>query len=367
MIPFVDFQAQFRAMAPEIRGAVDAVLESGWYILGKQAQAFEEEFARYVGVVHCVGVGSGTEAIHLALRAAGVGPGDEVITVPNTCVPTVAGIVSAGATPTFADVDPVTLTLDPDALEAAISGRTKAVVPVHLYGHPCDMRPILEIAARFGISVIEDCAQAHGARYRDQMCGSFGRAAAFSFYPTKNLGAAGDAGAVVTNDAELAERLRRLRNYGESRRYHHDCQGVNSRLDEIQAAVLRVKLPRLEAWNEARRERAARYSALLRHLPLQLPTEALWARHNYHLYVIRSAERDGLGEFLQKQGVTVLMHYPIPVHLQEAYAGLRLPAGRFPAAERACAEVLSLPLYPELPMETLEIIAQTVVSFYGRV
>jgi len=366
MIPFVDFQAQFHTMAPEIRAAIDAVLESGWYILGQQVQAFEEEFARYAGVAHCVGVGSGTEAIHLALRAAGIGQGDEVITVPNTCVPTVAGIVSAGATPNFVDVNPKTLTLEPRALEAAVSERTKAIVPVHLYGHPCDMQPILEIAARFGIPVIEDCAQAHGARYRDCMCGSFGRAAAYSFYPTKNLGAVGDAGAVVTNDAALAERLRRLRNYGECRRYHHDVQGINSRLDEIQAAILRVKLPRLEAWNEARRERAARYNALLRDLPLQPPIEAPWARHNYHLYVVRSAERDRLAEFLHRQGVTVLMHYPIPVHLQEAYAGLRLPAGRFPVAERACAEVLSLPLYPELPMDTLEKIAQAVVSFYGR-
>jgi dTDP-4-amino-4,6-dideoxygalactose transaminase len=365
-IPFGELKPQFLSIESEIRAAVDDVLASAWYIFGKHCTAFEQEFAAYVGTEHCVGVGSGTEAIHLALSAVGVQPGDEVITVANTCVPTVAGISSSGVRVRLVDCDPVTLTLDPQKLEAAITPRTRAIVPVHLYGHPCDMDPIAAIAAQHGIAVVEDCAQAHGTEYRGHKCGTFGNAAAFSFYPSKNLGAYGDGGAVTTNDADVTRRLRMLRNYGEETRYHHTTKGVNSRLDEIQAAILRVKLKHLDAWNAARRERATAYLHLLEGLPLVLPTEAEWAHHIYHLFVIRTTRRDALQAFLRERGIGTLLHYPIPVHLQEAYQDLDYTRGAFPNAEQACNEVLSLPLYAELPFPSIEQIAQDIRDFFTQ-
>ena len=363
MIPFGELKSQFLSIEPEVRAAIDDVLESAWYIFGKHCKAFEEEFAAYVGTAHAAGVGSGTEAIHIALVAVGVRPGDEVITVANTCVPTVAAISAAGAVPALVDIDPATMTLDAASLDAAITPRTRAIVPVHLYGHPCDVDPILEVANRHGIPVVEDCAHAHGTEYRGRRCGTFGAAAAFSFYPSKNLGAYGDGGAVTTNDAALDAAVRRLRNYGEETRYHHATQGFNSRLDEIQAAVLRVKLGHLGAWNQARRERAARYIRLLEDLPITVPVEAPWARHSFHLFVIRSARRDDLQAHLGKRGIATLLHYPIPIHLQPAYAGLHRPRGSFPQAERACDEVLSLPMYAELPFEHVERIAEAIRDF----
>ncbi len=366
MIPFSELKSQFRSIEAEIRAAVDGVLESGWFILGAQLQAFEKEFAAYVGASQAVGVGSGTDAIHLALRAAGVGPGDGVIIPANTCVPTAAAVVAAGATPVLADVDPATLTLDPAAMERTITPPVKAVLPVHLYGHPCDMDAINAVAARHGLYVVEDCAQAHGAQYKGRHCGVLSAAAAFSFYPTKNLGAFGDAGAVTTNDPEIADRVRKLRNYGEDRRYYHVTHGVNSRLDEMQAAILRVKLRHLDAWNDARRARAAQYRERLRVTPLALPEEAPWARSNFHLYPVRTPDRDALAAWLKERGIGTLMHYPIPIHLQPAYASLGWTRGAFPVAEKICNETLSLPLYPELPPETVDQIADAVIAFFDK-
>ncbi|MBI5092152.1 MAG: DegT/DnrJ/EryC1/StrS family aminotransferase [Candidatus Hydrogenedentes bacterium] len=365
MIPFGEMTTQFQTIEPEIRRAIDEVLASGWFILGKQVQAFEEEFAAYVGAKHAVGVGSGTEALHLALRAVGVGAGDEVVTVANTCVPTVSGIAFSGATPVLVDCHPSTLTMDPNRLHDAITTRTKAIVPVHLYGHPCDMAPILAVASRRGIPVIEDCAQAHGAEYRGARCGAFGAAAAFSFYPSKNLGAYGDGGAVVTNDPALAQTVRMLRNYGEERRYHHTIQGFNSRLDEMQAAILRVKLKHLDAWNEARCNRAAAYTRQLADVPLVLPAEASWAKAIYHLFVVRCDRRDALQEHLKRREIGTLIHYPIPIHLQKAYAHLGRSTGDYPVAETACQQVLSLPMYPELPDASITAIAQAIREFFG--
>ncbi|HOZ45333.1 MAG TPA: DegT/DnrJ/EryC1/StrS family aminotransferase [Candidatus Hydrogenedentes bacterium] len=365
MIPFAELKSQFKGIEPEIRAAINDVLESAWFVFGKHHKAFEEEFAAYVGANHALGVGSGTEAIHLALTAVGVGPGDDVITVANTCVPTVAGIGATGATPTLVDIDAGTLTMDPARIEAAITPHTRAIVPVHLYGHPCDMDPILEMAARHGIQVIEDCAQAHGARYRGRPCGILGRAAAFSFYPSKNLGAYGDGGAVVTNDADVAERVRMLRNYGEETRYFHTMKGINSRLDELQAAILRVKLKYLDDWNAARRERAKAYRERLAGLPLTLPVQAKWATAVYHLYVVRTPERDALREYLRENEIGTQLHYPVPIHLQRAYADLGYARGDFPESEKACDEVLSLPMYPELAMEDLDRVAAAVRAFFA--
>lgn len=366
MIPFGELKTQFASIEPEIRAALDDVFASGRYIFGKHCAAFEEEFAACVGVRHAAGVGSGTEALHLALRAVGVGPGDEVITAANTCVPTAAGIAASGADVRLADITPATFTLDPAALEAAITEQTRAIVPVHLYGHPCDMDPILSIAAAHGLRVVEDCAQAHGAAYKGRRCGSFGDAAAFSFYPSKNLGAYGDGGAVVTNKAAIDASVRRLRNYGEEKRYHHTTKGFNSRLDEMQAAILRVKLRHLDEWNEARRARAAEYGRQLRALPLRLPTQAEWAFHNYHLYVVRSRHRDRLQALLRERQIDTLLHYPVPIHRQEAYVDLGYAPGTFPEAERACSEVLSLPMYPELPFEHIARIAEALTKIHEQ-
>lgn len=363
MIPPLELSSQLAAIEDEVRAAIDEVLRCGWFILGRQVAAFEEEFAAYLGVRYVVGCASGTDAIQLALTAAGIVREDEVITVANTCVPTICGITGSGALPALCDVHNTTLTMDPASLEKAITAKTKAVVPVHLYGHPCDMDAINEMALMHGLVVIEDCAQAHGARYKRKPCGGLGLAAAFSFYPSKNLGAYGDGGAVATNDEGLAHELRMLHNYGEKERYLHIRQGINSRLDEIQAAILRVKLRHLDAWNSARRQRARHYAARLKGLPVRLPEEATWAEHAYHLYVVRSEHRDALHQHLRTEGVGTLMHYPIPVHLQPAYQNLGYPAGTFPVAEKACNEVLSLPLYPELSFEAMDRVAQAVADF----
>lgn len=364
MIPFADFKAQYASLEPEIRAAVDEVLTSGWYILGPQVTAFEHEFGTYQGVSHVLGVASGTEAIQLALMALEIGPGDEVIVPANTCVPTVCGIVATGARPIVADVTEETLTLDPRSVETRITRATRAVVPVHLYGHPCDMDPILALARDRGLAVVEDCAQAHGALYKGRKCGTLGDAAAFSFYPTKNLGAYGDGGAVVTNDGDVAERVRRMRNYGEERRYHHTELGINSRLDEIQAAILRVKLRHLDHWNARRKLWAEKYLHDISSPVIELPPHASWALHAWHLFVVRTQGRDALQEHLRNAGVQTLIHYPIPIHLQEAHRGrVGASAGDLPVAEKACATVLSLPLYPELPECAIERITQAVHEF----
>lgn len=364
MIPFAELKPQYLSIKDEIDAAIAEVFDAGWFILGKQCAAFENEFAVYHGAGNiAASCASGTDAIHLALRAVGVKPGDEVITAANTCVPTVCGIAASGAALVLADVNDDTLTICPESLRNAITPRTRAIVPVHLYGHPCHMDAITSIAHEHGIKIVEDCAQAHGALYKGKKCGAFGDAAAFSFYPSKNLGAYGDGGAVLTRDPAIAEGVRMLRNYGEESRYNSVTEGFNSRLDELQAAILRVKLRHLDAWNSARRERAARYSELLAGSDVSVPQEAAWAISNYHLYVIRTPHRESLKLHLQEKGIGPQIHYPTPIHLQPAYANRSYADGAFPVSERACDEVLSLPMYPELPLEVVATIADAVRTF----
>lgn len=367
-VPFLDLARQHRQIRAEIGAAVTRTLESGWYVLGEELAAFEREFAAYCGARHAIGVGSGTDALHLALRACGVRPGDHVITAPNIAVPTVCAIAAAGALPVFVDVDPHTFTLDPEKLRAHLIAqpaafRARAVIPVHLYGHPADMDAITKICAEYDLKVIEDAAQAHGAEYAGHRVGALADVSCWSFYPTKNLGAYGDAGMVVTDDAEVAERVRMLRNYGEEAKYQNRVQGVNSRLDEIQAAVLRVKLRHLDGWVAARRHLASLYDRLLAEAPVDPPVEVGPARHAYHLYVIRSARRDALQRHLRERGVGTSIHYPVPAHRQPAYRHLEYAEGDFPCAEWACRQVLSLPLYPELTEEELRHVAAAVTAF----
>lgn len=357
-------QAQYLAHKSEIDEAIGRVLDSGWYVLGKEAEAFEGEFAAYVGTSHAIGVGSGTEALHLALKACDIGIGDEVITVSHTAVATVAAIELAGATPVFADIEDSYCTLDPVALEKLITPRTRAVIPVHLYGQAADLDPIMEIARRRGLAVIEDCAQAHGASYRGRPVGSFGMLGCFSFYPTKNLGAIGDGGMVVTGDATLAGKLRLLREYGWAERYVSQVPGWNSRLDELQAAVLRVKLRYLDAANSARRRIAETYSAALADCGLDLPATRPGCSHVFHLYVARSTEREALRQHLQRAGIAPGIHYPVPVHRQPAYSS-RFPVS-LPITERAADEVLSLPIYPELGAAEVGIVIDAVRGFFRK-
>lgn len=364
-IPFVDLKAAYHRLQSEIDAAVATVLESGWYILGAEGQVFEAAFARYLGLPHVVGVASGTDAVLLALRACGVGSGDEVITVSHTAVATVAAIELCGAIPRLVDVEPDTLTLAPQALEKAITGRTKAIIPVHLYGGPADLRPILTFAEEHGLMVIEDCAQAHGARYAGRLVGTLGDAAAFSFYPTKNLGAMGDGGAVATSRADVAERLRLLRQYGWRERYISEAAGFNSRLDELQAAILRVRLLHLDAENEARRRLAVAYDEQLSGLPLTLPVVRRGDHHVYHLYAIRTARREELRVHLRERGIGMAVHYPVPVHLQPAYARLGYRRGSLPVTEGAALSLLSLPMYPDLSPDAPAIVAKAITQFFN--
>jgi dTDP-3-amino-3,4,6-trideoxy-alpha-D-glucose transaminase len=367
VIPPVDLRRQYASIKSEVDAALIQVLEAGWYILGEQVETFEREFAALCGVAHAVGVGSGTAALQLALAGCGVGPGSEVITVPHTAVATVVAIELTGARPVLVDIDPRRYTLNAAGLEAVITPRTRAIVPVHLYGCPADLGPILEIARRHNLFVVEDCAQAHGAQYHDQPVGSWGHIAAFSFYPTKNLGAYGDGGMVVTNDLELAERVRLLRQYGWRERYISSkvdgAKGLNSRLDELQAAILRVKLCHLQDWNDSRRRLAGLYSERLRGSGVLAPFEPEGTNHVYHLYVVRHPHRDKLRAFLNERGIGSLIHYPVPVHLQPAFRDLGHEAGDFPMAEAAAHEVLSLPLYPELRDQEVMTVANAVIAF----
>ncbi|MBA4384894.1 MAG: erythromycin biosynthesis sensory transduction protein eryC1 [Anaerolinea sp.] len=355
--------AQYLAHKTEIDAAIARVLDGGWYILGEEVKRFETEFAAYIGVGHGIGVGSGTEALHISLAACGIGPGDEVITVSHTAVATVAAIELCGATPVLVDIEPAYYTLDPTKLEVAIGPRTKAVIPVHLYGQPADLAPILEIARRRSLRVIEDCAQAHGAIYQGRRVGTWGDLACFSFYPTKNLGALGDGGMIVTNDTALAERARLLREYGWVNRYVSHLPGLNSRLDEVQAAVLRAKLHYLDADNTARARLAATYDKGLARTGLVTPNRRSDATHAFHLYVVRSAERDELQTFLQARHVGTLVHYPVPVHLQPAYQGRLRGSNDLPETEQAARQVLSLPMYPELIESELQTVVATIQSF----
>jgi dTDP-4-amino-4,6-dideoxygalactose transaminase len=348
MIPFVDLKAQYQSIKPEIGEAIDRVLESTQFVLGPEVAAFEQEFAAFCQTDRAIGVNTGTSALHLALLAAGILPGDEVITVPFTFVATTAAIVYAGARPVFVDVDPATFNMDPNRIEAAITTRTRAILPVHLYGQPANMDPIMEIARRHNLVVIEDACQAHGAEYNGRRAGSIGDLGCFSFYPGKNLGAYGEGGAVTTNNPDFARNVRMLRDWGTESKYHHLVKGYNFRLEEIQAAVLRVKLRHLEGWTEARRTCAARYTELLRGSGVQTPAERSGVRHVFHLYAVRTRQREALQQSLRAEGVQTGIHYPIPVHLQPAHADLGHMAGDFPYSEAAAAEVLSLPMYPEL-------------------
>ena len=366
MVPFVDLKSQYRSIKPEVREAIDRVLESQHFVLGPEVKAFEDEFARFAGAQHAVGVNTGTSALHLALLAAGIGPGDEVITVPFTFVATVAAIVYCGATPVLVDIDPVTYTMDPRQIEAAITPRTKAILPVHLYGQVADMDPFMEIARQHDLRVIEDACQAHGAEYRGRRAGSIGDLAAFSFYPGKNLGAYGEGGAVTTNNAEYARTIRMLRDWGAERKYFHQLKGFNFRLEEIQAAVLRVKLRHLEDWTEARRAHARRYAEVLAMAPVRTPAEMDYGRHVYHVYAVRTADRAGLQQILNDRGVQTGIHYPIPVHLLEAHADLGYTEGDFPHSERAAAEVLSLPMFAELTDEQLLQVAEAIRASAGE-
>lgn len=366
-VPFGDLARQAAALGDELTGALARVAAGGWYVLGAEVRAFEEEFAASCGAAHCVGVASGFEALYLALAALEVGPGDEIVTVANACVYQAAAIMQAGARPVFVDVDPRTHNLDPALLEAALTPRTRAVMPVHLYGRLADMGAIRAVAERRGLPVVEDAAQAHGAWHADagpgRRAGAWGEVACFSFYPSKNLGALGDAGALTTASAALAERLRRLRMYGWGEKYVTTEQGGrNSRLDEIQAAALRVKLRHLEAWNDARRERAAWYRELLAGLPLELPADD--PGHVYHLFVVACDQRDELRRHLADAGVGSDVHYPLPAHLQPAYAHLGYRAGDLPHTEAAAARILSLPLYPELTRAEVEHVAGAARAFF---
>ena len=347
-IPFVDLKSQYKSIESEIKEAIQEILETTRFIGGPPVADFEIDFAEYVGAKHCVGTSSGTSALHLALVTAGIGPGDEVITVPDTFVATAEAISHTGADIRFVDVDPETYNMDPSKLEAAITPKTRLILPVHLYGQPADMDPILEIAEKHGLQVVGDAAQAHGAHYRGKKIGSLGRVVCYSFYPGKNLGAYGDGGALVTDDDDLAERARQLLDHGRSDKYNHEVIGFNYRLDSIQAAILHVKLKHLEEWLESRRRVAATYRRVLADLPLTLPVEVEDVRHVYHLFVILSRERDRLREFLASKGIAAGIHYPISVHLLKAYSHLGIQPGAFPVAERVAAEGLSLPMFPEL-------------------
>jgi dTDP-4-amino-4,6-dideoxygalactose transaminase len=347
-VPFLDLGRQTAAHRDELDAAIDRVLQSGHFVLGSEGELFETELAAAVGARYAIGVASGTDALALALAAAGVGAGDEVITVANTCVPTIVGIEAAGGVPVLVDVEPETFTLDPAQLESALTPRTRAIVPVHLYGQCADLEPILGFARERELLVIEDCAQAHGALYDGRPAGSLGTAAAFSFYPTKNLGALGDGGAVTTNDPEVARRARLLRNYGERKRFEHVLRGRNSRLDELQAAILRAKLPLLEGWTARRREIAAVYDEALSGTSVAPPVAAAGRGHVYHLYVVRAPDREGFRTVLNESGIGTTVHYPTPVHLQPAYRELA-PADRgLEVSERLAGQIVSLPLYPEL-------------------
>jgi dTDP-4-amino-4,6-dideoxygalactose transaminase len=359
LIPFLDLKAQYRHIKPEVDAAVARVLEGAQFVLGPDVVAFEERFAAYCNVAYCRAVNSGTSALHLGLLAADIGPGDEVITVSMTFVATTAAILYTGARPVFVDVDPITWTMDPALIEAAITPRTKAILPVHLHGQMADMDPIMAVARRHGLIVIEDAAQAHGAEDKRRRAGSIGDLGCFSFYPGKNLGGYGEGGAVVTDQPRIAERISLLRDWGQQAKYNHVVAGYNYRMDTIQSAVLNVKMSYIESWTEARRSLAAYYDALLAELPFLRPRPSPSGRHVYHVYAVGLRRRDAVLRALQAAGIGVGIHYPVPVHLQEAYANLGYRAGDFPVTERLANEFLSLPIYPELqPEQVREVVRQ---------
>lgn len=364
-VPFLALTPAHAELGSEIEAAVTRVLRSGWYVGGPENTTFEANFAHYCGAAHAVGVANGLDALHLVLRALNVGPGDEVIVASNSYVATLLAVSMAGATPVMVEPDPATSNLDPARVEAAISPRTKVLLPTHLYGQPADIAPLAEIARRHGLRLVEDAAQAHGARYRDVRIGAHGDAVCWSFYPSKNLGAAGDAGAVTSNDAALAERVRILGNYGSAVRYVNEVQGVNSRLDPLQSAILNVKLSHLDAWNARRTRIAARYLEALQDCDLGLPHVPDWATPVWHLFVVHTPHRNALRAALAAEGIATQIHYPIPPHRQDAYAELGLGEGSFPIAERLAAETLSLPMGPHMSDEHVERVVASVQRWAG--
>jgi len=358
MIKATDFSFVTKRINRELKEATNRVIDSNWYILGKEVENFEREFTNYLGVKYCIGVGNGLEALHIILRAYGIGEGDEVIIPSNTYIATALAVSYAGATPIMVEPNEQTYNINPDLIEEKITKKTKAIIPVHLYGQACDMDPINEIAKKYGLKVIEDSAQAHGAVYKGRKCGALGDASGFSFYPTKNLGALGDAGAVTTNDKELAEKVRALRNYGSEKHYYNKYMGFNSRLDEMQAAILRVKLRHLEEFNEERKIIAQLYLNSLQDANLILPYVPEWTEPVWHQFVIRSKKRDELQKYLKSKGIGTLIHYPLPIHLQEAYNHLGYKKGDFSIAEKMANEVLSLPMWVGLKKEEIELVCR---------
>jgi dTDP-4-amino-4,6-dideoxygalactose transaminase len=359
-VPFLNLQAQQREISRPSSVALRRLLTRGDFILGQDVADFETAFARYIGVRYALGVNSGTDALFLSLKALGVGPGDEVIVPTYTYIATAFAVTYTGATPVFVDIDPATHNIDPSKCAAAVTQRTKALLPVHLYGQAADMNPILKIARSKGLAVLEDAAQAHGTLYRDRKVGALGDAGAFSFYPTKNLGATGDAGMITTNDAKLFERLRKLRDYGRRSRYEHESLGYNSRLDSIQAVYLKEKLKRLDRWNDKRRAAAAAYTKAFRATPgLGIPAEAHYGKHVYHIYAVRVAERDRVLDGLKEAGIGAMVHYPVPVHLQQVYASLGYKQGDCPAAEALSQEVLCLPIHPHITRPEIAYVVKT--------
>ncbi len=363
-VPFLDLNAPYHELKSELDSAYQRVMASGWFILGTEVKAFEQEFAAYCGVKHCIGLGNGLEALHLILRAYGIGDGHEVIVPANTYIATWLAVSYSGATPIPVEPDARTYNLDPNLVEAAITKKTKAIMPVHLYGQPADMDPILKVAEKYNLKVIEDAAQAHGSLYKGRLSGSLSHSASFSFYPGKNLGALGDAGAIVTNDDELAENVRMLRNYGSKLKYQHEVKGFNSRLDEMQAAFLRAKLPHLNEWNERRQKIAAYYLDHLAGLPdLILPHVPAGITPVWHIFVVQTPRRDDLQQFLKSKGIGTLIHYPIPPHLSEAYAEMRLAKGAFPITEDIASSELSLPMGPHLSLDKAEYVVRMIQEF----
>ena len=374
-VPFLDLKVQYKQIEHEVLPMVTEAMTNGAFIGGPQVLGFEKEFAEFCDSKYCAGLNSGTDALRFALMAVGVGPGDEVITVPNTFIATTEAISQAGATPVFVDIDEQTYNMAPQKLEAYLNqrhahgamrsaGRPKAVIPVHLYGQPADMDPIMEIARKYNIIVIEDACQAHGALYNNRKAGSFGAVGCFSFYPGKNLGAYGEGGAIVTQDEEIANTIRMIRDHGQAKKYFHDMEGYNGRLDAIQAGVLRIKLRRLSDWNKSRRKNAAYYNELLSKVDgVTLPLEADFASSVYHLYVILVDDREGLQQFLSDKGVGSGLHYPLPLHLQKAYAHLGYKEGSFPVTESVAKRLISLPMFPELTREQIEYVVQCIKEF----
>ena len=367
-VPFVDLKALHEPISADLSNAIARVMRNASFIQGSEVKAFEDAFARYLGVRQCVAVNSGTAALHLALLALGIGPGDEVITVAHTFIATSEAISAVGARPVFVDVDPVSYTMDPAKVEAAITSRTRAILPVHLYGNTADMDALLAIAKRHNLLLVEDACQAHGAQYKGRMAGSMGVAGCFSFYPGKNLGACGEGGAMATNDEALAQKVCMLREHGSVKKYEHVFPGYNFRMEGIQGAVLAVKLPHLDAWNDRRRALAKRYNERLAGQGIVLPKEEAHSRHVYHLYVIQAEDREALRDHLAQRGIETGLHYPVPLHQQEAYASLGYHTGDFPVTEQATQHIVSLPMYPDMSLEAVDYVSDAIIEWVkGRV